>query len=226
MFTRIVMGIAILLGGISVNFYETATRHGATVANLQLVVDNYRKTEKEREDLFHYTLRVMSVVQSPLSQVLRDVVAKQIATVTHAMIKEQSRREAFIVMLSIESKYSARVKSPVGAVGIGQIMPQFASEFAGECGLGETKVVPDDLIDTEINLRFSACHFNLLLDKVGGNGALALAAYNAGLYSKTRKDLESLRNVNDETANYIAKHTMVTEAVRDATVSAAPETIQ
>jgi hypothetical protein len=130
--------------------------------------------------------------------ILRD----QILRVIHTRVEGVEAQQAFVYILCIESKYQQKARSPVGAVGIAQIMPKFANDFAKMCALGD--IQPDDIQDTEVNLHLGACLFNKLV-KDSGNIFLAAAMYNAGAASSSVKNLKALVNPVHETAGYIAK---------------------
>ena len=73
-----------------------------------------------------------------------------------------------------ESRFSAGVASPAGAVGLLQLMPATASELAG---------APLDaaaLREPQRNAQLGARYLRQLLDQWQGNSFLAIASYNAG----------------------------------------------
>jgi len=78
----------------------------------------------------------------------------------------------------LESGWQNHVVSPVGAVGIGQLMPA-TSEFVSDVLL-RTSLDPRV---PEHNVRMSARFLRWLLDRTGGDQTLALAAYYQGLAS-------------------------------------------
>jgi len=73
-----------------------------------------------------------------------------------------------------ESGFNPEAVSPVGARGLGQVMPNTASEP----GYGVAPL--ENIDDPNENLRFAAEYYAAMLDKFGGDERLALAAYNAG----------------------------------------------
>ena len=77
-----------------------------------------------------------------------------------------------------ESALNPFARSPVGAAGLMQLMPQTAANIAGKCGIAYSG--KDALFDPEINVSFGSCYLMQLLEKYGGNRILASAAYNAG----------------------------------------------
>ncbi|MEY4590171.1 MAG: hypothetical protein RL497_2247 [Pseudomonadota bacterium] len=76
-----------------------------------------------------------------------------------------------------ESSFAADAKSPVGALGLMQLMPATAQEVAKKQGY---KHKPSDLLNPSYNLLLGTRFLNELLDRYNGNRILAAAAYNAG----------------------------------------------
>lgn len=77
-----------------------------------------------------------------------------------------------------ESGFNPQATSPVGAMGIMQIMPPTGRSIAS--GVGYPNFTPNDLYNPEIAIQFGTWHIHVLKEKYGGNEAAALAAYNAG----------------------------------------------
>ncbi|SBO43655.1 lytic transglycosylase domain-containing protein [Cyanobium sp. NIES-981] len=73
-----------------------------------------------------------------------------------------------------ESRFSPAVRSPVGAVGLLQLMPETAAELAG----GPT--TPDSLENPELNATLGGRYLRQLMDRWQGNPFLVAASYNAG----------------------------------------------
>lgn len=73
-----------------------------------------------------------------------------------------------------ESRFSSSVRSPVGAVGLLQLMPATADEVAGR-GLSE-----EQLEEPARNAELGARYLRQLLEQWQGNLLLAVASYNAG----------------------------------------------
>jgi len=82
-----------------------------------------------------------------------------------------------------ESGFRPAVRSPVGAVGLLQLMPATAERVADE--LGE-KVEPDGLTRAHTSVRFGSAYLRKLIDTFQGSVPLALAAYNAGPQAVSR----------------------------------------
>ena len=77
-----------------------------------------------------------------------------------------------------ESRFDASARSPHGAVGLMQVLPETAAQIARETG--GVAFVPGDLEDPEVNVRYGTYYLRTVLDQFGGDTVAAIAAYNAG----------------------------------------------
>lgn len=77
-----------------------------------------------------------------------------------------------------ESAFSEDVRSPVGAVGLMQIMPKTAKYIGNKIGV--KTVSYNDLIKANNNIELGSAYLNYLSDKYNGHKVLATASYNAG----------------------------------------------
>jgi soluble lytic murein transglycosylase len=77
-----------------------------------------------------------------------------------------------------ESRFDAGARSPHGAVGLMQVLPETAQQIAGETG--GVAFVPDDLTDPVVNVRYGTYYLRQVLDQFDGDVVAAVAAYNAG----------------------------------------------
>lgn len=119
-----------------------------------------------------------------------------------AFIAEASRRFAvppalISAVMRVESANDAAAVSPVGAMGLMQIMPATWTMLTTRHGLGSKPFEP------RANILAGAAYLRAMLDRYG-DLALALAAYNAGpgrvdAYRKTGRALPS------ETRTYVAR---------------------
>jgi soluble lytic murein transglycosylase-like protein len=76
-------------------------------------------------------------------------------------------------LVQAESSFRTRAVSPVGAVGLTQVMPATARWLVP----GTTR---GDLMNTDTNLRIGFTYLRRLLDQYDGDEMLALTAYNRG----------------------------------------------
>jgi soluble lytic murein transglycosylase-like protein len=76
-------------------------------------------------------------------------------------------------LVATESEFNRHAVSPVGAVGLTQLMPSTARFFRPE-------LEREALFDRDTNLRLGFRFLKTLIDKYHGNVSLALIAYNRG----------------------------------------------
>ncbi len=77
-----------------------------------------------------------------------------------------------------ESAFNHKVKSPVGAIGLMQIMPQTGRQIARQ--LKEKWRSKNGLLNPSTNVKYGSYYYKRMLDRFNGHYALAAAAYNAG----------------------------------------------
>lgn len=91
-------------------------------------------------------------------------------------------------MVRAESRFNPQAVSPVGAVGLMQIMPTAAAAAAGDDKLRRDM---SPLFDPAFNLRVGQDYFTWLLEKgVGHDLVRAIAAYNGGPSTVSKTDLK------------------------------------
>lgn len=142
-------------------------------------------------------------MNSKLSPGKQHMLGNMLETIALRMFDSHEHQQYWVTLLSVESRFDQRAKSPVGAIGIGQLMPQYRNSFAKLCNVPELK--ESDLQDTYTNAYISACLFKELIKNAGGSVPLALAAYNAGPNSYGYRQAQKGEAPAQETANYIAK---------------------
>jgi hypothetical protein len=98
-------------------------------------------------------------------------------------------------VMRVESAGNARARSPKGAIGLMQIMPETWTELRARYGLGADPYDPHD------NILAGAAYLRELHDRYGTAGFLA--AYNAGP-RRFDQHLATGRSLPDETHSYVA----------------------
>jgi len=81
-------------------------------------------------------------------------------------------------VIRTESKFVANARSPKGALGLMQLMPETAKWIAVQ--LEDQNFQLSDLENPEINIRFGTWYLASLKKEFKGNEVLMLAAYNGG----------------------------------------------
>lgn len=114
-----------------------------------------------------------------------------------------------LAVISTESDFRADALSPVGAIGLMQLMPETFA-FLRDARLKET--LPDDAVfDVAVNIRYGTYYLSYLFERFG-TWETALAAYNAGegrviewLSDPALSDGNTLFTIPyKETENYVA----------------------
>ncbi|ARP85531.1 lytic transglycosylase domain-containing protein [Bordetella genomosp. 9] len=77
-------------------------------------------------------------------------------------------------VIAVESGFRKDARSPKGALGLMQLMPDTAAALLGDLDVERA------LVDPAINVRAGSRHLRSLIDQYPGRLDLALAAYNAG----------------------------------------------
>lgn len=92
-----------------------------------------------------------------------------------------------------ESRFQPEAVSPVGAIGLMQLMPATAKQVASQIGLSAIRRT--DLFDPKLNIRLGTLHLAQRIADFRGDRAAALSSYNAdikavrGWWSKKPEDL-------------------------------------
>ncbi|WP_018714301.1 lytic transglycosylase domain-containing protein [Brachymonas chironomi] len=102
-------------------------------------------------------------------------------------------------VIAAESGFNAGAVSPVGAVGLMQIMPTTAMDLGLRADAQYS--VEDKLTDPALNIRLGARYLKFLVNKYPGRLDLAVAAYNAGHGAVSRAGNQIPRY--RETQNYV-----------------------
>lgn len=166
------------------------------------------------EPLEDLVLRVIDICNTKLSPAAKKAKALLFANIVPSYLTVRADQEMYALLVCIESKYDNTARSSVGAVGMAQIMPKYAQDFANLCNLG--KLDPKDVEDPILNLSLGACFYSSLLANTKST-ILAVAAYNAGPSSSSVRELARLGSPVPETASYVAKAALLREKLDDKT---------
>lgn len=123
-------------------------------------------------------------------------------------------------LVRVESAFRETAESPVGALGLTQLMPATAAEL-------QPGITRDEILRREVNLRLGFRYFGRLLRYYDGDVDLALHAYNRGLGTVDR-----IRARGGDPANGYASMVLgkggaspVRRVERDSSDSTPPRTI-
>lgn len=198
----VLVSAAVIFAGTIIHKHDKAVIVNLEAESKQLAV--IKAKEQEDQKLGNYVLFLMKMYRSQEPTLQQQMLAQAIVRRTSGIFTSYEERKWMAVLVANESGFNKNAKSPVGAVGLTQVMPQYVNEFASHCGITITDKT--DIMDVDTNLTLGACRFKELLLSYEGEVYTALAAYNAGKNAKSLKELQSLANItNMETVNYISK---------------------
>jgi len=109
---------------------------------------------------------------------LRFPLAYQDSVITNARASAVDPAWIYAVIRQ-ESNFRPTARSPVGALGLMQIMPATGQEIARQTGASD-EGAPERLLQPESNLRLGVRYLQKILERLQNNPVLATAAYNAG----------------------------------------------
>jgi soluble lytic murein transglycosylase-like protein len=95
------------------------------------------------------------------------------ASVYDIELAEGIEPELAFRLVRVESEFNEKATSPVGAVGLTQLMPSTARYF-------QKGITKNQLYDRETNLRLGFRYLRTLINEYDGNLKLALLVYNRG----------------------------------------------
>ena len=132
---------------------------------------------------------------------------------------KQNNLDPHLVMGLIhqESYFNPNARSPVGAMGLMQLMPPTARQLARRLNSSARIDIP------EVNIRLGCAYFRQLVDMFHGAVQLAVASYNAGMGNVIHWRRGAPRKPMDEfiesmpfaeTRNYVKRVTMLSASYR------------
>ncbi|MDD5259558.1 MAG: lytic transglycosylase domain-containing protein [bacterium] len=111
-------------------------------------------------------------------------------------------------IINVESKFRTHAQSPVGAIGLMQIMPETGREVAKKLKL--SNFYDHDLYVPEINIRIGCFYLDEIRKECGADQVAMLASYNAGknivkTWKSGSQQLEISQIPYKETRNFISQ---------------------
>jgi soluble lytic murein transglycosylase-like protein len=171
--------LASAAGPCSADIYAFLDEHGvAHFSDVQLDsrYQLYMKTRPPAEPLVALDVSPAALTDTgssgaaALLQPIRTETSKRYEEMIARVAKEQKLEPALLhAVIAVESAYNPQARSPKGATGLMQLMPDTARRY------GVT-----DLLNPLENLRAGARYLRDLLSMFNNNLRLVLAAYNAG----------------------------------------------
>ncbi|MES2213196.1 MAG: transglycosylase SLT domain-containing protein [Pseudomonadota bacterium] len=133
------------------------------------------------------------------------------ALINHVAERNQIEAAWIYAIILKESQFAADIKSPVGALGLMQLMPTTAQEVAKQMNIRLDR--PLALMNEELNVTLGTRYFKELLALHHDNPVYAVAAYNAGSKPVTEWEAHHARAMDQwvetipfqETRNYVKK---------------------
>lgn len=96
---------------------------------------------------------------------------------------EQYKVDPYLVsaVIEAESNWNPRARSPYGAEGLMQLLPETAQDMVDKGYVDGNKYSSNDLYDAQTNIMFGCAYLRYLLDYYDGATDRTIAAYNAGI---------------------------------------------
>jgi soluble lytic murein transglycosylase-like protein len=165
----IMTAVAFLLG-----LQLAARPDGAMLAGLQNEAERARVSLQARQGELELVRMELSRVHEIIHYSQRYSIAADLAAAINDIALAEGIDPAVAFQLvRVESGFYRRAISPVGAVGLAQLMPPTAFEL-------DPTLRYADLFDRDTNLRLGFRYLRQMLDKYDGDLRLALLAYNRG----------------------------------------------
>jgi hypothetical protein len=164
-----VTALAFLLG-----LQLAARSDGSRLAGLENEVESSRTLLQARQGELQLVRMELDRIQEILEYSHRfRIPADLAASINDIALSEGISPAVAFQLVRVESGFYRRAISPVGAVGLAQLMPPTAFEL-------DPTLRYADLFDPETNLRLGFRYLRQMIDKYDGDLRLALLAYNRG----------------------------------------------
>ena len=170
--TGTVGAVALLLGA------QTMQTRAATASTFSFGLPGESRRLREELDAARGELQLAQAQLDRANQILTfstryRISADVAASIYDIALAEGLEPELAFRLVRVESQFNEKATSPVGAVGLTQLMPATASFF-------QKGVTRQQLYDRETNLRIGFRYLRTLINEYDGNLKLALLVYNRG----------------------------------------------
>ena len=163
---------------------EARTDGGALYASLGLAVDDWRQIAYFVRDDYHaarFSWGASKLASTPAER--KTAIARAFPTAQADALYRHGQAYDVDPLLVLglmrqESVYRQWALSPVGAIGLMQVMPRTGARVAAL--MGDPHYSPEILEDPSTNVRYGVWYLSRLLDRFDGVFPLAVASYNGG----------------------------------------------
>ena len=173
------VGAVVLLLGAQIMQERSATASGfAPASTFSFGLPGESRRLREELDAARGELHLAQAQLDRANQILafssRYRVSADIAALVYDIaLAEGIQPELAFRLVRVESQFNENATSPVGAVGLTQLMPATAGYF-------QKGITKKQLYDRETNLRIGFRYLRTLINEYDGNLKLALLVYNRG----------------------------------------------
>jgi soluble lytic murein transglycosylase-like protein len=164
--------IALLLGA------QVLQERAATASTFSFGLPGESRRLREELDAARGELQLAQAQLDRANQILSyssryRITADLAASIYDIALAEGLEPDLAFRLVRVESQFNEKAKSPVGAVGLTQLMPTTAGYF-------HKGITQKQLYDRDTNLRIGFRYLRTLINEYDGNLKLALLVYNRG----------------------------------------------
>ncbi|MGQ0715512.1 MAG: lytic transglycosylase domain-containing protein [Gemmatimonadaceae bacterium] len=158
--------------------WQVLQERNATASTFTLRLPGEARSLREQLDATKGELELVQAQLDRANKILAyssryGVAADVAASIYDIALAEGIEPDLGFRLVRVESRFNERAKSPVGAIGLTQLMPETARYF-------HKGVTPKQLYDRETNLRIGFRYLRTLIHQYDGDLKLALLVYNRG----------------------------------------------
>lgn len=204
-------------GAINITFDELDRELASAIAQVQkeeaanpsrtyayMLPDNFAALRGDPKAIEQHDSHLMQV--RFVANVIRDATRKPISSNLAKIIVSESKKHGYdplfvTAVIMAESRFDKKAISPVGALGLMQLLPSTAQYVASKLGIQHWKGHMPLLHDEAYNIKLGVTYLKYLDAKYNGNKRLTLAAYNWGP-GNLQKSMKGSGRLPAETVRY------------------------